>query len=135
MKKLNSILLVEDDEATNFISQMVIKKLDCANHVKVAWNGTDALDYLKQCANAACQQPELILLDINMPGLNGWEFLDEYSKLKEEEKGKVVVVMLTTSLNPDDKKRAANNPAIAGFRSKPLTPAMMEEILSLYFFS
>jgi len=44
-------------------------------------------------------------------------------------------VMLTTSLNPDDKKRAANNPAIAGFRSKPLTPAMMEEILSQYFLS
>jgi CheY-like chemotaxis protein len=133
MKKLNSILLVEDDEATNFISQMVIKKLDCAKHVEVAWNGADALDYLKQCNNAACEQPELILLDINMPGLNGWEFLDEYSKLKEEEKCKVVIVMLTTSLNPDDRKRADNNPVIAGFRCKPLTAAMMEDILSRYF--
>jgi CheY-like chemotaxis protein len=128
MKKLNSILLVEDDEATNFINQMVIKKLDCANHVQVAWNGSDALDYLKQSS----QSPELILLDINMPGLNGWEFLEEYSKLKEEEKANIIVVMLTTSLNPDDKKRADNNPAIAGFRSKPLTPALMQEILSQY---
>lgn len=133
MKKLNSILLVEDDEASNFISQMVIKKLDCANHVQVAWNGTDALDYIKQCGELASQQPELILLDINMPGLNGWEFLDEYCKLIEKEKREVIVVMLTTSLNPDDKKRADSNPAIAGFRSKPLTAAVMEEILSLYF--
>ena len=133
MKKLNSILLVEDDEATNFISQMVIKKLNCANHVQVAWNGADALDYIKQCGEKACQPPELILLDINMPGLNGWEFLDEYCKLKEKEKIKVVVVMLTTSQNPDDKKRADNNPAVAGFRSKPLTPAVLEDILSQYF--
>jgi CheY-like chemotaxis protein len=135
MKKLNSILLVEDDEATNFINQMVIKKLDCAKHVQVAWNGSDALDYLRQCGASASQQPELILLDINMPGLNGWEFLDEYSKLKEEEKGKVIVVMLTTSLNPDDRKRADNNPVIAGFRCKPLTTTMMEEILTQFFFS
>ncbi|SFD77604.1 Response regulator receiver domain-containing protein [Chitinophaga sp. CF118] len=133
MKKLNSILLVEDDEITNYINQMVIKKLDCAEHVQVAWNGADALAYLKQCGEHACQQPELILLDINMPGLNGWEFLDEYSKLDDEERCKVVVVMLTTSLNPDDKKRATDNPVIAGFRSKPLTTAVLEEILSQYF--
>jgi CheY-like chemotaxis protein len=133
MKKLNSILLVEDDEATNFISQMVIKKLDCANHVQVAWNGADALDYIKLCGEKDCQPPELILLDINMPGLNGWEFLDEYCKLKEKEKIKVVVVMLTTSQNPDDIKRADNNPVVAGFRSKPLTPAVLKDILSQYF--
>lgn len=133
MKKLNSILLVEDDEAINFISQMVIKKLDCANHVQVAWNGADALDYIKQCGEQACEPPELILLDINMPGLNGWEFLEEYCKLKQKEQ--VVVVMLTTSLNPDDKKRADSNPVIAAFKNKPLTPAVMEEILSRYFLS
>ena len=131
MKKLNSILLVEDDEAINYISQMVIKKLDCANHVQVAWNGADALEYIKQCGEHACQPPELILLDINMPGLNGWEFLEEYCKLNDNKK--VVVVMLTTSLNPDDKKRADSNPVIAGFKNKPLTPAVMEEILSQYF--
>lgn len=131
-KKLSSILLVEDDEVTNFISQMVIKKLDCAEQVHIAWNGADALDYLK---NPGYSKPELILLDINMPGLNGWEFLEEYTKLKEEEKGQVVVVMLTTSLNPDDKRRADNNPSIAGFRNKPLTPALMEEILTQYFLS
>jgi CheY-like chemotaxis protein len=128
-KKLQSILLVEDDEATNFISQMVIKKLDCAEHVHVAWNGAEALDYLKRSGNA----PDLILLDINMPAINGWEFLDEYVKLKEEEKSQVIVVMLTTSLNPDDKQRADKNPAIAGFRNKPLTPALMDEILSQFF--
>jgi CheY-like chemotaxis protein len=133
MKKLNSILLVEDDEATNFISQMVIKKLDCANHVQVAWNGTDALDYLKQCGESASAAPELILLDINMPGLNGWEFLDEYCKMKEEEKAKVVVVMLSTSQNPDDRLRAARNPHVAGFKNKPLTPKLLEEIISQHF--
>lgn len=133
MRKLNSILLVEDDEATNFISQMVIKKLNCADHVQIAWNGAEAIDYLKNCGTTALATPELILLDINMPGVNGWEFLDEYCKLKEKEKCDVVVVMLSTSQNPDDKIRAANNPFVAGFRNKPLTPVVMEEILKQYF--
>ncbi|SFM68163.1 Response regulator receiver domain-containing protein [Chitinophaga sp. YR627] len=133
-RKLNSILLIEDDEATNFINQMVIKRLDCTDHVHISWNGADALDYLKGCVErASCQQPELILLDINMPGLNGWEFLDEYEKLQPEEKGKIVVVMLTTSLNPEDKHRASLNPSVAGFKNKPLTPSLMKEILKQYF--
>ena len=135
-RKLNSILLIEDDEATNFINQMVIKRLDCADHVHISWNGADALDYLKGCVErATAEQPELILLDINMPGLNGWEFLDEYEKLKPEEKGKIIVVMLTTSLNPEDRHRASLNPCVAGFKNKPLTPALMTEILKQYFAS
>lgn len=132
-KKLHSILLVEDDEATNFISQMVIKKMDCADHVQVAWDGGEALDYLKACRNNGTGQPELILLDINMPGLNGWEFLDEYHKLDEQEKAKVVVVMLTTSMNPDDHARARQHPDVSGFRNKPLTVGLMEDILAAYF--
>jgi CheY-like chemotaxis protein len=132
-RKLHSILLVEDDEATNFISQMVIKKMDCANHVHVAWNGAEALDYLKNCNNSSNGQPDLILLDINMPALNGWEFLDEYHKLGEQEKGRVVVVMLTTSMNPDDHKRAISHPDVSGFRNKPLTTGLMEDILDAYF--
>jgi CheY-like chemotaxis protein len=132
-RKLHSILLVEDDEATNFISQMVIKKMDCAEDVHVAWNGADALEYLKQCKHTGNPRPELILLDINMPGLNGWDFLEEYHQLNEEEKGKVVVVMLTTSMNPDDHKRAREHPDVSGFRNKPLTTGLMEDILSAYF--
>lgn len=132
-RKLHSILLVEDDEATNFISQMVIKKMDCADHIQVAWDGAEALDYLKACKSNGTGQPELILLDINMPGLNGWEFLDEYHKLEEHEKGKVVVVMLTTSMNPDDHERARKHPDVSGFRNKPLTVGLMEDILAAYF--
>jgi len=133
-RKLHSILLVEDDEATNYINQMIIRKLDCADHVHVSWNGADALDYLRHVSRQDTnRRPELILLDLNMPGLNGWEFLEEYDKLKADEKGQVVVVMLTTSLNPEDKHRADSNPSIAGFRNKPLTPDAMQEILSQYF--
>ncbi|QHS58074.1 response regulator [Chitinophaga agri] len=134
-RKLNSILLIEDDEATNFINQMVIKRLDCAEHVHVSWNGADALDYLKHCTiTTAAPPPELILLDINMPGLNGWEFLEEYTKLKNDAGNNIVVVMLTTSLNPEDKHRATANPHVTAFKNKPLTPSLMEEILSQHFY-
>lgn len=133
-RKLNSILLIEDDEATNFIHQLVIKRLDCAEHVHVSWNGADALDYLKRCTKTPpCQHPDLILLDINMPGLNGWEFLEEYTKLKNEDGDDIVVVVLTTSLNPEDKHRATTNPLVTAFKNKPLTPSLMEEILTQHF--
>lgn len=132
-RKLHSILLVEDDEATNFISQMVFKRMDCTDHVHISWDGAEALDYLKQCTGTPTGAPELILLDINMPGLNGWEFLEEYHKLDADQKARVIIVMLTTSINPDDHARAINHPDVSGFRSKPLTVGVMEDILACYF--
>jgi CheY-like chemotaxis protein len=132
--KLNSVLLIDDDEPTNYYTQLIIEESGCTDHVKVAQGGKEALDYL----NGAHHQkgypcPDLIFLDINMPAMDGWEFLDEYRKLKKESHGKVIVVMLTTSLNPDDKVKATSIPEISGFESKPLTGEKLSKILSQYF--
>lgn len=131
--KLKSILLVDDDEATNFIHEMVIKQMDCTENIVVRENGVEALEYLTSTVDGKHPQPDLILLDINMPRMDGWEFLEEYKKLDDDQLAQTVIVMLTTSLNPDDKDKATEIPVITGFMSKPLTADMLEEILAEHF--
>jgi CheY-like chemotaxis protein len=132
--KLNCILLVDDDEPTNFLNKMVLENVDCAETIKVADSGQDALSYLEQTApNGNPSSPDLIFLDINMPAMNGWEFLERYSSLERKHKANVVIVMLTTSLNPDDRAKASNIPDVSGFETKPLTPEKLQAILEKYF--
>jgi len=132
-QKLNCILLIDDDKPTNFINEVVIKQLDCAEKIVVVQNGSEALDYLKSKDDGEHPQPDLIFLDINMPAMNGWEFLEKYTELDKKQHGKVVVIMLTTSLNQDDEKKASGIAYINGFKSKPLTPEIMQEVLEEYF--
>jgi CheY-like chemotaxis protein len=130
-QKLNCILLIDDDEPTNFLSSMIIEEADCAEHIQVEDSALRAIDYL--AGNGTCHNPDLIFLDINMPAMNGWEFIEKYKKLGEEHKNKVIIIMLTTSLNPDDKIRADETPEISGFALKPLTTEMVNKVLEEHF--
>lgn len=135
-KKLSTVLLIDDDEPTNFINSYIIDEVNCANSIKAVQSAEEALKYLSQCSAGdtpdAAPAPELIFLDINMPGLNGWEFLEEYRKLTHLHK-KSIIIMLTTSMNPDDQLRAQFIEEVAGFRSKNLTPEMLNELLKEHF--
>jgi len=132
-KKLNTILLIDDDEATNFLHRMVIKKADCASHVHVELNGEAAIGYLNTQVDGKHPNPELIFLDLNMPRMNGWAFLEEYQKLPAGQQGAPVIVMLTTSLHPDDAAQAAKFKDISEFRNKPMTQGIIQEIIEKYF--
>ena len=104
--KINSILLVDDDKATNFVHKYAIKKANCIKNVVVVENGLEALEYLQPKENEPLIKPNIIFLDINMPIMNGWQFLEEYEKLNQNNRGDIVLIMLTTSLNPDDLNKA-----------------------------
>jgi len=133
MKKLSCILLIDDDLPTNFYNRKVIEKAGCAEHVEVCNSGEAALEFLKKDFNSGPPpQPELIFLDINMPIMDGWEFLEEYDKLPDHLQGDVVVVMLTTSINPDDEVRA-NELNIHGFARKPLTEKLLIDLVEKHF--
>ena len=103
---MNCILLVDDNADDNFIHERVIKKSDAAKHVIARQTGKEALEYLKNRDEHPDLHPDLIFLDINMPGMNGWEFLEAYNKLDKELQSKAIVVMLTTSDDPEDKAKA-----------------------------
>jgi len=132
-RKLKCILLIDDNPDDNFFHERVIKKNNAAEIVVAKQTGVDALAYLKLEKDDEDLHPELIFLDINMPGMNGWEFLEEYNKLDEKSKSRAIVVMLTTSDNPDDKQKSAMMNIASDFRTKPLTGEMLEEIVNKYF--
>ena len=132
-QKLNCIVLIDDDEPTNFLHQLVIQRHNCAERVVVFQDAQLALQSLAEETDGTFLQPDLILLDINMPGMNGWEFLAAYEKLPETQRAHIVVMMLTTSLNPDDRQKADSITGVTGFLSKPLTKKLLQEILEQHF--
>jgi len=138
MKKLNCILLIDDNVDDNFIHSLVIKEANAAENIKTATDGQKALEYLEKSKEDQNQNPfpDLIFLDINMPKLNGFQFLEKAKENKYFDTGKkVVLVMLTGSLNPNDEKTAKENFAneINDYKIKPLTAEILKEIIEKYF--
>lgn len=134
MSKLKTILLIDDDEATNFMNKRILRKLDIAVQIISKENGQEGLQYLQhQNEEGTYPCPELIFLDINMPVMNGWEFLDAHEQLPPEQRGKVVVVMLTTSLNYQDEQLAKQKGLLNDFMNKPLRKADVERVINKYF--
>lgn len=129
MQKLPSVLLIDDDQTNNFLNELLIKKLDVTERVLVAESGTEALSLLAQNAPDA---PDLILLDVNMPGMSGIQFLEAYQQLPAEQRGATVVVMLTTTMDARDLGRL-DELSIAGLVSKPLTKEKVDHLLQLHF--
>jgi CheY-like chemotaxis protein len=134
MPPLTSVLLVDDDPTTNFINKLLLNRMGVAEQILVAENGEQALRTLDQTcaapASAAC--PCLILLDMNMPVLNGLAFLEAYMQMPLANKQAIIIVMLTTSLHEYDLKRAQQLP-IAGFLNKPLTREKVTALLQQHF--
>lgn len=133
-KKLESILLVDDDDDCNYFHKRLLVDMECTEHIEVATDGQEALDYLiSENEDGKYPQPQIIFLDINMPVMDGWEFLEEYRKLQSNQKGQIVLIMLTTSLNPDDKAKASQFEEIKDFQNKLLTRQRMEELFEEHF--
>lgn len=133
---LNCILLVDDDMATNFINKKILQKNNIANHINVALNGKEAIDYLcKQgkFESTDIEQPQLILLDINMPVMDGWEFIESYQNLNFENKDKIVIVMLSSSFNPADKAKAESINELSAFQQKPMSKEALIKIVVKHF--
>lgn len=134
MKKLlNCVLLIDDDEDDNFFHQRIIKKANITNRIDTVENGEEAITYLTTPEDGLYPQPDLIFLDINMPRMNGWEFLEAYQQLNPNQQGRTIVIMLTTSLNPSDISKAKSISHVDDYKTKPLDEEMLDEILEKYF--
>lgn len=128
-QKLTSILLVDDDDISNYITESLIKEMAISEEVAVVTDGRQALDYIENHELLSQHQTGhiLVLLDLNMPVMDGFEFMEEYEKRPWRDK--VSVVMLTSSSNPKDLKNLKNYP-FAGYLQKPFGQSDIRQLLA-----
>ena len=131
--KLTCIMLVDDNHNDNFFHERVIRKTNSGIIVIEENSGLKALEYLKSIKRDKGMVPDLILLDINMPGMNGWEFLQEYERLDKQLQSKVIIIMLTSTDNVDDAARGKAWSFVSDFITKPMTEEIMNDIIKKYF--
>ena len=131
MSAFKSVLLVDDSRATNFMHRELIREADFAERVDVALDGEEALDFLRSGGDLEYFPPSVIFLDINMPKMDGFEFLEACKSLPEPQRGSLIIVMLTTSLDPGDRTRAMATGMVRDFHNKPLSIAALEGMKKL----
>jgi CheY-like chemotaxis protein len=117
-------LLIDDNYIDNFVTRRILENGSFAEKVVVSQSATEAINSLK----AGLVKPDVIFLDIRMPMMGGFEFLQEYDKLEIEGKSKIKIFMLSSSLDPTDLKKSTNNKYITQFIHKPLTQKTLDDI-------
>ncbi|MDB5234386.1 MAG: hypothetical protein JWR44_1379 [Hymenobacter sp.] len=134
MQKLASVLLVDDNATSNFLHELLLSQMEVAERIEVTENGAEALALLV-CAYAApagTPYPALILLDVNMPVMDGTAFLEAYLQLSPVQQQASVIVLLTTTVHERELQRLRQLP-VAGLVSKPLTRDKIHDLLHEHF--
>jgi CheY-like chemotaxis protein len=128
MTKLSQVVLIDDDDTNNYLNQVLIFQLAVAEQVTLLSNGNEAIQYLQRLN----QCPPFMFLDINMPSMDGFEFLEAFYKLHLPGEKETVIVVLTTSKNPLDINRI-NRLGTFEYVNKPLTEEKLISLLQKYF--
>src|SRR5438132_10455372 len=117
MKKLNCVLLIDDNPAENNYNKIIIEEMNIASAIEIAENGLDALYFLSKEDKPF---PELIILDLYIPKMNGWEFIEEFRKFPDLKKANTVLIILSNTSNPNDAKKVKEIKEVTDFELKPL---------------
>jgi len=121
-------MVIDDNDVDLYIAELCIQHFSFAKELVLQQSARKALDYLLSLKDNPGELPELIFLDIRMPEIDGFGFLDEYEKLPEIIRKKSIIMMLSSSLNEEDHERAAKNKFVDRFLTKPLNKEKLEGI-------
>jgi CheY-like chemotaxis protein len=132
---LHKVLLIDDDMVTWAICEMVLNKTAFSQHVEKLGNGKEGIDYFssffeKRKRGENVIAPDLILLDLNMPVMDGWTFLEDYIRKYSERLPETKIAILSSTVNPEDFIRAQKYSIVIDFINKPLTIELIEELKS-----
>jgi len=127
MNKIKLLVFVDDDYATNFYHKVIVRDSGMVDEFMFFSEPEKALAYFAELKNQENPTiPDAIFLDINMPKIDGWEFLAQYAKIEVVKSP--IIIMLSTSINPADEEKAINNPLVKGFKNKPLSEELLQEL-------
>ncbi len=129
MKKIKKIALVDDDEIFVFLTSKTIENTHLVDMIKVFGNGLEAINFLKQNLEKPDLLPEIIFLDLSMPIMDGWQFLEEFVKMNPKIGREIVIYICSSSISPDDIKRAKAISAVSDYIVKPISKDKLVEIL------
>lgn len=126
MKKLNNIMLIDDNIHANYFNEIKLEQNNACDKITIFMNGKEALDYL---VNNKETDVDLILLDINMPVMNGWQFLSNIERVWREIEKSIPIFILSSSVNTYDKQKSAEYKSVKGFINKPLNDNDLKEMI------
>lgn len=125
---LEILCVVDDDKIFTFLLRKIIEKAQIARQIIFFENGQEAIDYLTLNKADVMKLPQLILLDINMPILDGWQFLQEYGKLKPEVSDPITICVMSSSGEEEDYNRAMHSGHVMDYLQKPLQIPLLREV-------
>lgn len=129
MNRIKNLTLVDDDDIFVFLTKKTIEQTNLVDLIKVFGNGLDALNFLKENKNNVSTLPEIIVLDISMPIMNGWQFLEEYTKLNPTIGKKITIYICSSSISPDDINRAKTISEVSDYIIKPITKDKLIDLI------
>ena len=121
MSPIDVLYVIDDDEVYQYLTTEIIESTELVNTIKVFSNGAEAINYLKSIKDKLKELPQVIFLDLFMPVMNGWHFLDEFMNLKCCLNKKITIYIVSSSIDPKDIKRAQEISIVSDFIIKPIT--------------
>ena len=133
VKNVRTILLVDDDLAINFLHTRLLTKLAVGESIVSVYNGAEGINGVRSLNNSLTKDDLVfIFLDINMPVMDGWGFLENFKSIYEELKYQCKIFVLSSSINPDDIQKARSNTFVSDYISKPLRIDSIEALKEKY---
>ena len=120
LKKLGSVLLIDDDDVVNTLHSIILRQSGLVENIRSVMSGTEGLNALSAYEKDN-YWPSIIFVDINMPGMNGWEFIENFKEKFSAYKQKCMICLLSSSLDPRDKEKASKSDLVDFYFSKPLS--------------